>query len=121
MKRLTKKEKEIRAEIRKDLKEKGVIPPDKKRLNRKKFIEEAKEEWRNAEAFLLLPYFKDAFGIIMGLTDKRLNISMEAIGAAKVIKLAIRMKQFEKMVEERGDTKYSVKELFEYAKDILEA
>lgn len=120
MKRLTKKEKKIRAEIRKDLKEKGVIPPDKKRLNRKKFIEEAKKEIAkvNYEMFLNLVA---SLNIVMDRRDRNLNISTEAIGAAKAVKLAIRMKQFEKMVEERGDTKYSVKELLEYIKDILEA
>lgn len=44
-KRLTNKQKKLNAEVKKELQEKGVIPPDKPKLNRKQFIEEAKAEW----------------------------------------------------------------------------
>lgn len=43
---MTKKEIKLRAEIKKSLQTKGILPPDKKRLNRKKFIDEAREEWK---------------------------------------------------------------------------
>lgn len=43
-KRLTNKQKKLNAEVKKELQEKGVIPPDKPKLNRKQFIEEAKGE-----------------------------------------------------------------------------
>lgn len=43
-KRLTNKQKKLNAEVKKELQEKGVIPPDKPKLNRKQFIEEAKAE-----------------------------------------------------------------------------
>ena len=44
-KRLTNKEKQARAELKKRMQDKGVLPPDKPKLNRKKFIDEAREEW----------------------------------------------------------------------------
>lgn len=44
-KRLTQKEKKQNAEIKKKLQEEGIIPPDKPRLNRKKFVDEAMKEW----------------------------------------------------------------------------
>ena len=37
-KRMTQKEKDFNRKYKKELQEKGLIPPDKKRLNRKKFI-----------------------------------------------------------------------------------
>ena len=40
-KRLTNKEKQARAELKKRMQDKGVLPPDKPKLNRKKFIDEA--------------------------------------------------------------------------------
>lgn len=43
-KRLTNREKKERAAAKKRLQDKGVLPPDKPKLNRKKFIEEAKAE-----------------------------------------------------------------------------
>ena len=44
-KRMTIREKEERKLIKKQLQEKGVLPPDKPRLNRKKFAEEVNHEW----------------------------------------------------------------------------
>ena len=41
-KKLTEREKKERAKIRKQLRAEGVLPPVKKRLNHKRFIEEAK-------------------------------------------------------------------------------
>lgn len=38
-KRLTNKEKKLNAEAKKRLQEQGILPPDKPKLNRKKFIE----------------------------------------------------------------------------------
>lgn len=43
-----------RAEIKKRMQDKGVLPPDKPKLNRKKFIDEAREEWngRSSDCFI---------------------------------------------------------------------
>ena len=43
-KRLTQKEKKQNAEIKKELQEKGIIPPDKPRLNRRNLL---MGQWRN--------------------------------------------------------------------------
>ena len=40
-KRMTQKEKDLNLAWKKEMQEKGILPPDKKRLNRRKFIEEA--------------------------------------------------------------------------------
>lgn len=49
-KRMTQKEKDFNRKYKKELQEKGLIPPDKKRLNRKKFIEEAVSEWNDRDS-----------------------------------------------------------------------
>ena len=41
-KRMTQRQKDERAQVKKELQAKGVLPPDKPRLNRKTF---AKEVW----------------------------------------------------------------------------
>ena len=51
---MTKKEIKLRAEIKKSLQTKGLLPPDKKRLNRKKFIEEATEQWEKRDLGCIL-------------------------------------------------------------------
>lgn len=48
-KAMTKAQKAMNAKIKKELQEKGIVPPDKPRLNRKKYIEEAREEWSGME------------------------------------------------------------------------
>ena len=49
-KRLTNREKKDRAEFKKQMQEKGILPLDKPKLNRKKFIEEAREEWNGRDS-----------------------------------------------------------------------
>ena len=48
-KRLTQREKAERAAIKKQLQADGVLPPDKPRLNRKKFAREVWEEFSEME------------------------------------------------------------------------
>ena len=47
--RMTNAEKKERAEIKKRLQEEGFLPPDKPRLDRKRFLEEAEKEWNSRE------------------------------------------------------------------------
>ncbi len=71
-KRLTQKEKKQNAEIKKELQEKGIIPPDKPRLNRKKFVDGAMEEWNNRpQCYVWEIYLIKAFGFILAKTEGR--------------------------------------------------
>lgn len=119
---MTKKERKIRAETKKKLQEEGILPPDKKRLNRKKFIDEAISEWNKRDKGLLDDvYLIKAIGIMTGHVGRRLNPTLEAVGAAKVVRLAMRLKQFEEEMKAEGKEQYSIGEMHEYIKDILEA
>lgn len=122
-KKMTQREKKYRAELKKQLQAEGTIPPDKPRLNRKKFVEEAQDEWnrRDMEMYAERAYLAWAFGAILAHGRNGRGYSPEAVGAAKVLKIAMRLQQFEKTVRERGDTKYTVGEQYEYIKDILDA
>lgn len=122
-KRLTQKEKKMNAEIKKELQEKGVIPPDKPRLNRKKFVDEAMEEWNNRpQRYIWEHYLVEAFGFIMVKTEGRsFRVSQEAVGAAKVLKLAIRLYQFDMKLKDEGRKEYKLVEQLEYIRDILNA
>lgn len=122
-KHLTQKEKKRNAEFKKEFQAKGIIPPDKPRLNRKKFVNEALEEWNNRPQYNMWEvYLIKAFGFIMAKTEGRsLRVSQEAVGAAKVLKLAIRLYQFHMKLKEEGRTEYKAIEQLEYIKDILDA
>ena len=54
-KRMTNREKDERKRFKKSLQEKGIIPPDKPRLNRKKFAKEVCDEWKD---YCLVDYAK---------------------------------------------------------------
>ena len=120
---MTKREIKERAKIKKSLQARGILPPDKKRLNRKKFIDEVREQWlkRDRTCFKLEFYIMRALVWMTSYTDNRGNISPEAVGAAKVYKIALRFKEFEEEIQKSGQSAYTVRELYESVREIMEA
>lgn len=122
-KRLTNREKKRNAEMKKEFQEKGIIPPDKPKLNRKRFIEEASAEWngRDKDCYIWERYLMEAVSIMLGKVERNLRISQEAVGVAKCLKLAIRLKEFSDGLRAEGRSEYTYGELLEFIRDILEA
>lgn len=122
-KRMTQREKQERAQAKKRLQEKGIIPPDKPRLNRKKFVEEARKEWDDRPTSCVGGiYLVHAIAYVLCQTEGMKHcLSKEAVGAAKVLKIAVRLHEFQEKLKEDGRTKYSLLEEYEYIKDILDA
>ncbi len=122
-KRLTNKEKKLNAEIKKELQEKGVIPPDKPKLNRKQFIEEAKAEWnsRDKECLVWDVYLMEVISYMLGHMEKDMRLSREAVGAAKILKIAMRLREFSEGLKAKGEHEYRVIDQYNYIKDILDA
>ncbi len=122
-KRLTNREKKERAELKQRMQEKGILPPDKPKLNRKKFIEEAKAEWdnRNKGCFVWDVYLMRAISYMLGHLEKDLRPSREAVGVAKVLKSAMRLRKFSEELEAKGEHEYRVLDQYNYIKDILDA
>ena len=122
-KRLTNKEKQARAELKKRMQDKGVLPPDKPKLNRKKFIEDAQCEWNNRdkECFVWDVYLMQAVSYMLGHVEKGGRVSPEAVGAAKVLKLAMRLREFSEELKAKGEHEYKLVDQYNYIKDILDA
>ena len=123
-KRPTSREKRSNARIKKELQAEGVLPPDKPKLNRKKFIEEAMNEWnsRDKDVFVWELYLAEAFSLMLGHVEKNsLRASLEAVGAAKVLKIALRLREFSKKLQGEGRDKYTAGEKYEFVKDIIDA
>lgn len=123
-KKLTNAEKKRRAQVKKQLQAEGILPPDKPRLNRKKYIEESLEIWNEksvklgyAQEFWLLT----SVMLLIKNRDRKLNYTPENIGVAKVLRMAIRLFEFEEKIRQEGRTEYKITEQYEYIKDILEA
>lgn len=122
-KRMTQREKQERAQAKKRLQEKGIIPPDKPRLNRKKFVEEARKEWDDRPASCVGDiYLVHAIAYVLCQTEGMKHcLCKEAVGAAKVLKIAVRLHEFQEKLKKDGRTKYSLLEEYDYIKDILDA
>lgn len=123
-KRMTNREKRLRAEAKKELQNKGIIPPDKPRLNRKKFIEETKAAWegRDKECLIWDLLLIQALSYMLGHIQRgKLGPSLEAVGAAKVLMVALRLREFHEKLKEQGQEQYKVVDQYNYIKDILNA
>lgn len=115
---MTAKEKKLRAEIRADLREWGVIPPKKKPLNRKRFIQEARDEYNTMDIGLTAyPCMLKAIGWTM--TDY--HPTLESVGVAKMLKVACEIARFHDLLKQEGRTEYTADELYERIQHILEA
>ena len=122
-KRLTNKEKQARADFKKRMQEQGVLPPDKPKLNRTKFIEDAQCEWNNRdkECFVWEVYLMQALSYMLGHVETGGRVSPEAVGAAKVLKLAMRLREFSEELKAKGEHEYKLTDQYNYIKDILDA
>ncbi len=122
-KKMTAKEKAERAKIKKELQADGIIPLDKKPLNRKKFIEETTAEFAREyddSAYDMLIYLLEAVQIMTAHGTIKEKHSLQAVGAAKALKIATRLKQFSDKLKAEGRTTYKLKEKYEYIKDIID-
>lgn len=112
--KMTVREKKFRAEVRAQLRAEGAIPPTKKPLNRKKFIEEAVSEYNTTMTLLAdHGYLFQAFGLMTGTYRP----TLENVGAAKVLKIACALKSYHEGRSEPG----TIGERYEYIKPILDA
>ena len=113
-KRLTQREKAERAVIRNKLREDGLLPPIKPRLNRKKF---AREAWEAFDAFYRAEPIRaelsllKAIGFMVGPEMK--EVSSEEVGVLKLLKLAVEYNAFLEKLETEGRTTYTYGELID--------
>ena len=108
-KKMTNKEKQHAKEFREEMREIGILPPVKPKLNRRKFANEVLEEWKkHGDIF----YLSRALGCIVPNSGGKTKITPEQIGALKVMKLAMEYKKFEKEVETRGEPSYNAMEFY---------
>lgn len=106
--RLTNKEKQMRKQIRAELREDGIIPPVKPRLNRKKFIEETSAEFKESIKTLWdMKYLIEAISWMQPYE----KITLEHIGIFKVLKIATILKKYEDEIKDNRKRKYSLDEI----------
>ena len=113
-KRLTQREKAGRAAAKKRLQAEGVLPPDKPRLNRKKF---AREVWAEYEALYQAEPIRAEVALIKAICfmvgPDMMAVSPEEVGVLKLLKLAVEYNIFLRKLESEGRTKYTYGELID--------
>lgn len=107
-KRLTKKEIALRAEAKKRLQEEGILPPDKARLNRKKFAREVMEKFKAMDVFAADLYLRRAIGCMV--SEDMPRVSEEQVGVLKLLKIAVETQKFMQALKEEGRTQYKIGE-----------
>lgn len=118
--KMTEKEKKERAKIRKQLREDGLLPPKKKPMNRKKFIDEARSVYESMDILDNLPYLVWGISEMLAHTTD-LKPDLQAVGVAKVILLAQRRREFEQAKRAQGESTWRAGELVDAVMDIYKA
>ena len=109
--RLTQREKAERAAIKKQLQADGVLPPDKPRLNRKKFAREVWEDFSEMDVYTADFYLRKA---IMATVGPELHeVTSEQVGILKLMKLAVETDRFMQQLKKEGREQYSIGEYVE--------
>ena len=111
-KRLTQREKAARAAAKKRLQARGVLPPDKPRLNRKKFAQETWAEWT---ALLAENRLRAAMALCRAVSfttaPELLEVTPEQVGILKAMKIAVEYEKFLQKLEAEDRSDYSIGEL----------
>lgn len=110
-KRLTQREKAERARIKKKLQEDGVLPPDKPRLNRKKFAREVLAQFGAMDAYSADLYLRQAIGCMVSPDMNR--VTEEEVGVLKLLKIAVESERFAKALKAEGRGQYTMGEYIE--------
>jgi len=108
-KKLTQREKAFNAQIKKKLQEEGRIPPDKPKLNRKKFAKEVLAEFDGSFGGIAdTLYLYKAIGCMVG--PNMFEVTSEQVGVLKTLKIAIETKKFIEALRAEGQTEYTIGE-----------
>lgn len=110
-KKLTNAEKKMNKEIRQKMIDSGYIKP-KKRLNRKTFCKEAKEQYIELMGtYVDFAYLIQAIGYMLPYEFG--ETTLEHVGVCKVLKIAVAIKQYQEELKAAGETKYNELKMYE--------
>lgn len=107
-KRLTQAQKAANARIKKEFQEKGLIPPDKPRLNRKAFAAQVWKEFMELDAITADLYLRNAIGCMVS-PDMR-QVTPEQVGVLKLMKIAVETARFMDALKAEGRDQYTLGE-----------
>ena len=107
-KRMTQREKAENAAFKKKTQKMGVRPPDKPRLNRKKFAKDVWAEYKQLDVVDAAFHLHKAVGCMVA--SEMHEITSEQVGVLKLIKIAVDTHKYMKELEAKGESQYSLGE-----------
>lgn len=107
-KRLTQREKAENAAFKKRMQDKGLLPPDKPKLNRKKFAAEVLAEFEQMDVIHADFYLRKAIGCMVS-PDMR-EVTSEEVGVLKLLKIAVETNKFMEALKAEGRSQYTIGE-----------
>lgn len=108
---MTERERKRRAAVKKQLQKKGVLPPDKPRINRRKYAKETIAEFEETMSGTLDGFWlREAIGMMVSKDMKK--VSDEEMGVLRMLKLAVEYKKFHEKLRAQGRDKYRFEELY---------
>ena len=110
-KRLSQREKAERAHIKKQRQEKGILPPDKPRLNRKRFAAQVWAEFNELDVITANVCLRNAIGCMV--SPEMDKVTAEEVGVLKLMKLAVETAHFMEALKAEGRDQYTLGEFAE--------
>lgn len=110
-KRLTQREKDERARLKKQLQKEGFLPPDKPRLNRKKFAAEVWKEFEELDVITADLCLRKAIGCMVG--PEMDKVTPEKVGVLKLMKIAVETARFMEALKAEGRNQYTLGEFID--------
>jgi hypothetical protein len=90
------------------MQQKGILPADKQRLNRKKFAAQVWAEFAEMDVIRADFYLRKAIGCMIG-PDMH-EVTVEEVGVCKLLKIAVETDKFMRALEAEGHRQYTLGE-----------
>ena len=108
---VTERERKKRAAVKKELQKEGVLPPNRPRVNRRKYAQEAIREYEETIGNVDEgPWLRMVIGMMVSKDMKR--VSDEEMGVLRMLRLAAGTKKFHERLRAEGREKYSMREFY---------
>lgn len=111
-KKMTAAEKKWNKEFKEEMRAKGLLPPVKPRLNRKKFLEETFEGFDKFNRYTDLSCLYEAMAWMVSRNQTR-AITTEQIGVLKTMKIAVELKRYYGEKRAEGENSVTIGELYD--------
>ncbi len=108
---MTERERKRRAAVKKRLQKEGILPPDRPRINRRKYAREAITEFEETMGDALDSFWlRQAIGMMVSKEMEK--VSDEEMGVLRMLKLAVGRKKFNEKLKAEGRDKFKLEELY---------